>query len=68
MYSKFIPKNIQEKLKAKERALAWKESGANQSASPEGALKPADIQSRTTFVRMCSNKIDSVTAVSDTLK
>ena len=63
MYSKFIPKNIQEKLKAKERALAWKESNANQSALPEGALKPVDIQSRTTFVRMCSNKVDSVTNI-----
>ena len=59
MYTKFIPKNIQEKLKAKERALAYKVSGANES-DVVGVIKPQDIQSRTTFVRMCSNKVDSI--------
>ena len=59
MYTKFIPKNIQEKLKAKERALAYKVSGANES-DVVGVIKPQDIQSRTTFVRMCSNKVNGV--------
>ena len=59
MYSKFIPKNIQEKLKARERALAYKikNSGETDDAS---VIKASDIQSRTTFVRMCSNKIEGV--------
>ena len=57
MYVKTISNKIQEKLKARERALSWKSSSTNQSALPEGALKPSDIQSRTTFVRMCSNKL-----------
>ena len=56
MYTKFIPKKIQEKLKAKERALAYKESNANESSNVN-PIKPKDIQSRTTFVRMCSNKL-----------
>jgi len=64
MYTKFIPKNIQEKLKAKERALAYKEPIANepvdQSSGDVKYIKPQDIQSRTTFVRMCSNKVDSI--------
>lgn len=59
MYTKYIPKKIQEKLKAKERALAWKTSNANESSNIKD-IKPKDIQSRTTFVRMCSNKIDSI--------
>jgi hypothetical protein len=63
MYVKRIPKIIQEKLKARERALSWKKPNSNQSALTEGALKPTDIQSRTTFVRMCSNKVDSVTNI-----
>ena len=58
MYTKFIPKNIQEKLKAKERALAYKEPSAN--VSNTNPIKPQDIQSRTTFVRMCSNKVDAI--------
>ena len=60
MYVKTISNKIQEKLKARERALSWKSSSTNQSALPEGALKPSDIQSRTTFVRMCSNKLLSL--------
>ena len=58
MYTKFIPKNIQEKLKAKERALAYKQPNALESTVKP--IKSQDIQSRTTFVRMCSNKIDSI--------
>lgn len=50
MFAKFIPRNIQEKLKAKERALDWKNNAA------EGELTPKDIMSRSVFVRMCSNK------------
>ena len=60
MYSKFIPKNIQEKLKAKERALAYKDTITPDQVKIEGATSPSDIQSRTTFVRMCSNKIEGV--------
>ena len=43
MYSKFIPKNIQEKLKARERALAYKikNSGETDDAS---VIKASDIQ------------------------
>jgi len=57
MYTKFIPKIIQEKLKAKERALGYAKSIANEPAFSEGAIKPKDMQSRSTFVRMCSNKL-----------
>ena len=60
MFTKFISKNIQEKLKSKERALGWKTLNTNQPTNPEGSvvntLRPKDINSRTTFVRMCSNK------------
>ena len=60
MYTKFIPKNIQEKLKARERALSYKKSGVNESLSPGDstvkAIKPNELQSRSVFVRMCSNK------------
>ena len=60
MFTKFISKNIQEKLKSKERALGWKNLNTNQPTKPEGSvvqtLRPKDIMSRTTFVRMCSNK------------
>ena len=62
MFTKFISKNIQEKLKSKERALGWKTLNTNQPTKPEGsvieALRPIDIMSRTTFVRMCSNKAE----------
>ena len=50
MYTKFISKNIQEKLKARELALARRES----------SLSLKDLSSRTIFVRMCSNKVDGV--------
>ena len=60
MYTKFIPKNIQEKLKARERALSYKKSGVNESLNPGDstvkAIKPNELQSRSVFVRMCSNK------------
>jgi len=55
MFVKFISKNIQEKLKSKERALAWKTPNANAPVA-NGSIRPKDIMSRTTFVRMCSNK------------
>ena len=50
MYTKFISKNIQEKLKARELALARRES----------SLSLKDLSSRTIFVRMCSNKVDGI--------
>ena len=60
MFTKFIAKNIQEKLKSKERALGWKTLNTSQQLNPPGSevkvLRPKDIMSRTTFVRMCSNK------------
>ena len=59
MFVKFISKPIQEKLKARERALAWKTSSANAPVA-NGSIRPKDIMSRTTFVRMCSNKDDKV--------
>ena len=55
MYTKFISQKIQEKLKAKERALGWKSRNAN-TEFKDGTLMPKDIMSRTVFVRMCSNK------------
>lgn len=48
MFTKYISKNIQEKMKAKERALARK--------SNSGGLSMKDISTRTAFVRMASNK------------
>jgi hypothetical protein len=59
MYTKFISQNIQEKLKAKERALSWKTRNASQEIQ-SGALLPKDMMARSVFFRMCSNKIDSV--------
>ena len=58
MYTKFISKNIQEKLKAKERALARKPLSANEQAA--GKLDISDLASRSVFVRMCSNKVDGI--------
>ena len=55
MYTKFISQKIQEKLKAKERALGWKSRNAN-TEFKDGTLMPKDIMSRAVFVRMCSNK------------
>ena len=57
MFTKLLSKKIQEKLKARERALAWRTNQANQNI-PDGALKPSDVINRSTFVRMCSNKTD----------
>ena len=55
MYTKTVTKIIQEKLKAKENALSWRIN--NFGDYDEGTVKPKDINSRTTFVRMCSNKL-----------
>jgi len=67
MFTKFIPHNIQEKLKAKERALGWSEVNSSEPSKPAGSnistLRPKDIMSRTVFLRMCSNKVDSVNNV-----
>ena len=56
MIVKLIPKPIQEKLKAKERALSYEANNKPFGEEDASPLKPKDIQSRTTFVRMCSNK------------
>ena len=58
MYTKLVPIIIQEKLKAKERALSFDVTSKNFGDQDEGAIKAKDIQSRTTFVRMCSNKLN----------
>ena len=50
MFTKYISKNIQEKMKAKERALARK--------SNSGGLSMKDMATRAAFVRMASNKSD----------
>ena len=56
MYTKYINKNIQETLKARERALARRYIPFGQNS--DDAPKPLDdIVSRTPFVRMCSNKL-----------
>ena len=64
MFTKFISTNLQEKMKAKERALGWKTKNSSEPSKPVNStiesLRPKDIMSRTTFVRMCSNKIDGV--------
>ncbi len=57
MFTKLLSRKIQEKLKARERALAWRTNQANQNI-PDGVLKPSDVINRSTFVRMCSNKED----------
>ena len=54
MLTKFIAKNIQEKMKAKERALARK----NKPQTSKGYLSIKDMASRTCFVRMASNKLN----------
>tara|TARA_R110002049_G_scaffold222402_1_gene394046 strand:- start:752 stop:4801 length:4050 start_codon:yes stop_codon:yes gene_type:complete len=58
MFAKFIPKNIQQKLKAKERALDWQVSNSVLDSKLKGDIRPRDIASRSIFVRMCSNKSD----------
>ena len=50
MFTKFISKNIQEKMKAKERALARKPNSGN--------LSMKDMATITPFVRMASNKLN----------
>ena len=55
MYTKFISKPIQEKLKAKERALA-RLGKSSQEQQNDDSLELKDLASRTIFVRMCSNK------------
>ena len=55
MYTKLVSKKIQEKLKAKERALARKPK-PSQESTPDDFLELSDLASRTVFVRMCSNK------------
>ena len=59
MFVKYISQNIQETLRARERALAWKTKNAN-TEHEDGTLMPKDINSRTIFVRMCSNKVEGV--------
>ena len=56
MLTKYIPKNIQEKLKAKERAL---ERAKKPDEPQEGYMSFKSMASRTIFVRMCSNKVKS---------
>ena len=58
MFAKFIPKNIQQKLRAKERALDWQVSNSVLDSKLDGDIRPQDIASRSIFVRMCSNKSD----------
>ena len=55
MFVKFVTKNIQEKMKAKERAFA-RSSRPAQGQLQDGFLELNDIASRAVFVRMCSNK------------
>jgi hypothetical protein len=55
MFVKFVTKNIQEKMKAKERAFA-RSSRPAQGQLQDGYLELNDIASRAVFVRMCSNK------------
>tara|TARA_R100000734_G_C3318352_1_gene112429 strand:- start:673 stop:4626 length:3954 start_codon:yes stop_codon:yes gene_type:complete len=55
MYTKLVSKKIQQKLKAKERALARK-TKPSQESTPDDFLELSDLASRTVFVRMCSNK------------
>ena len=56
MLTKYIPQNIQEKLKAKERAL---ERAKKPDEPQEGYMSFKSMASRTIFVRMCSNKVKS---------
>ena len=56
MIIKNISKPIQETLKARERALARKEHIQPNTETLEGALTLNDLASRTTFIRMVSNK------------
>jgi len=56
MLVKNINKNIQETLKAKERALSRREISANQEKLPIDVPDFSDLSSRAVFTRMASNK------------
>ena len=56
MIIKNISKPIQETLKARERALSRKKPAMHEGVKIEGALELTDLASRTTFIRMISNK------------
>ena len=58
MIIKNINKEIQQSLRAKERAFARKNQSLD-SEKKEGAIDFADLASRTSFVRMVSNKDSS---------
>ena len=60
MLTKFIAKNIQEKMKAKERALARKNNPSQEAdtSNKKGYLSISDMASRTCFIRMASNKLN----------
>ena len=61
MFTKYIPKNIQEKMKAKERALARRIKPSETSEVFNNTyLEPKDMMSRTIFIRMCSNKVNKL--------
>ena len=57
MYVKLIPKTIQEKLKARERALSFSSTSTFGQEKDDGSLDIKDIGTRSVFVRMCSNKL-----------
>lgn len=57
MYVKRIPKIIQEKLKARERALSFSSTSTFGQEKDDGSLDIKDIGTRSVFVRMCSNKL-----------
>ena len=58
MYVKRIPKTIQEKLKARERALSFSSQSTFGQEKDDGSLDIKDIGTRSVFVRMCSNKLN----------
>ena len=62
MIIKNIANEIQETLKARERALARKTTKANEETEPDWwkSIDISDMASRTTFVRMISNKFEPV--------
>ena len=60
MFTKYISKNIQQKLEAKKRALERKPKPQNDDDSRKGYLSFRDIATRTAFVRMCSNKVEPI--------
>ena len=56
MFTKLLSKKIQQKLKARERALSWRTNQANEFVDSADLITPSDVINRSTFVRMCSNK------------